>query len=285
MARRRGRDRPMNDLFEIAAKLPWWVGVALALVSFLILHAMATGGTQQAPASVKDMGTVVAKTIFVTVAGIGQFILPLVFLGGAVASYFLKRRRGELVQAVAGSDSVGSLNDMTWKEFEALVEEAFRLRGYTVRRIGGEGPDGGVDLVLGRGAEKVLVQCKQWRALRVGVTVVRELYGAMAAQGAASGIVVTSGTFTPDAVEFASGRNLQLMAGRELHELIRAVRAAEPRPVGMTGPRTPGISGDPTGCPVCGGPMVRRTAKRGANAGEGFYGCSRFPLCRGTRRL
>lgn len=284
MARRRRKGGELGDLFEIAAKLPWQAGVALALVSFL-LHAMSTAGSPETPASMKDVGTVAAKTIFVTLAGIGQIVLPVIFLGGAVASYFVKRRRGELVQTVAASDSVGSLNDMTWKEFEALVEEAYRLRGYTVRRIGGDGPDGGVDLVLDRGAEKVLVQCKQWRAMRVGVAVVRELYGAMAAQGAASGIVVTSGSFTPDAVDFASGRNIQLMAGRELHELIRDVRAAEPRLAGMTGPRTQGNPRELGGCPVCGSPMVRRTAKRGANSGEEFYGCSRFPVCRGTRSL
>jgi restriction system protein len=117
----------------------------------------------------------------------------------------------------------------------------------------------------------------------VGVNVVRELYGVMAAQGAASGIVVTSGSFTPDTVDFASGRNIQLIAGRELHELIRGVRAAEPLPTGMTAERAQGNSNSSSGCPVCGSPMVRRTAKRGAKVGEAFYGCSRFPVCRGTR--
>ena len=114
---------------------------------------------------------------------------------------------------VAESDSPAALGAMTWQEFEGLVEEAFRPRGDSVRRLGGDGPDGGVDLVLDRGAEKVLVQCKQWRAMRVGVSVVRELYGVMAAQGAAAGIVVTSGSFTPDAVEFASGRNVRRSRG------------------------------------------------------------------------
>jgi hypothetical protein len=38
-----------------------------------------------------------------------------------------------------------------------------------------------------------------------------------------------------------------------------------------------------TGCPVCGAPMVRRQAKRGANAGNVFYGCSKYPACKGTR--
>lgn len=36
-------------------------------------------------------------------------------------------------------------------------------------------------------------------------------------------------------------------------------------------------------CPRCGSAMVRRTAFRGPNAGSGFWGCSRFPQCRGTR--
>ena len=33
-------------------------------------------------------------------------------------------------------------------------------------------------------------------------------------------------------------------------------------------------------CPVCGGELVLRTARRGANAGKQFYGCSSFPRCR-----
>lgn len=38
-------------------------------------------------------------------------------------------------------------------------------------------------------------------------------------------------------------------------------------------------------CPTCGGGMVNRTAKRGANAGKRFWGCVRYPTCEGTRTL
>jgi len=34
-------------------------------------------------------------------------------------------------------------------------------------------------------------------------------------------------------------------------------------------------------CPKCGAPMVRRKAAKGENAGREFYGCSRYPKCRG----
>jgi DNA-binding helix-hairpin-helix protein with protein kinase domain len=36
-------------------------------------------------------------------------------------------------------------------------------------------------------------------------------------------------------------------------------------------------------CPRCGSTMMRRTARRGRNAGSGFWGCSRYPTCTGTR--
>lgn len=80
---------------------------------------------------------------------------------------------------------------MAWKEFEKLVGEAFRLQGYQVTELGGDGPDGGIDLVLRKGHEKFLVQCKQWKAFTVGVAVVRELYGVMAAKGATGGFIVS----------------------------------------------------------------------------------------------
>lgn len=34
-------------------------------------------------------------------------------------------------------------------------------------------------------------------------------------------------------------------------------------------------------CPKCDRPMLKRTARRGANAGNEFWGCSEFPQCRG----
>lgn len=35
-------------------------------------------------------------------------------------------------------------------------------------------------------------------------------------------------------------------------------------------------------CPVCGGNLVLRTAKKGANIGSQFYGCSNYPKCKFT---
>ena len=38
-------------------------------------------------------------------------------------------------------------------------------------------------------------------------------------------------------------------------------------------------------CPKCGGEMVLRTAQRGPNPGQKFWGCSNYPKCRFTKAL
>ena len=42
---------------------------------------------------------------------------------------------------------------------------------------------------------------------------------------------------------------------------------------------------DTPDCPDCGSGMVRRTAHRGPNTGNDFWGCSNYPECRGTRDI
>jgi len=38
-------------------------------------------------------------------------------------------------------------------------------------------------------------------------------------------------------------------------------------------------------CPACGKPMRRRTAGKGPNTGQPFWGCSGYPDCRGTKAM
>lgn len=40
------------------------------------------------------------------------------------------------------------------------------------------------------------------------------------------------------------------------------------------------VDSQPSVCPCCGGKLVMRTATRGANAGNKFYGCSNYPQCK-----
>jgi len=273
----------LDDAIEIVSRMPWWAGVLLAAVTWYIFHRMA----QVAPGTVTSpgqMGAFVQRSMLAAFGYALQFVAPIGCLIGAAASAIGRARRKKLVKGVQESPAAESLNNLSWREFEMLVAEGFRRQGFTVQEIGGNGPDGGVDLVLKRGGETSLVQCKQWKALNVGVDVVRELYGVMAARGAAHGFVVTSGAFTTAAKEFAVGRNLKLVDGPQLHRLIRAakeVRAASGVPPAVAGKAPAGRDEAPE-CPVCSAVMVRRVAKKGANAGSAFWGCSKFSSCRGT---
>ena len=151
----------------------------------------------------------------------------------------------------------------------------------TVR--GGAQPDGGIDLEL-RASNKVLVvQCKHWKARAVGVALVRELYGAMVGAEANAAILVTSGSYTPDAIDFARDKPIKLIEGRGLVELLRGSGVEQPahRVAATLSPSSTQAMA-PT-CPRCGSDMRKRVAKRGAQPGEAFWGCSRYPKYHGTR--
>ena len=297
---RRNKQSPADDVMDLAALLPWWVGVVLALVSYLVLHRLAVAPTA-ASLQPGQIGDLVARTMVAGFASGGQFLLPLLFLFGALISFLRRRKRQSLVASVTQSKAAGALNDMSWRDFELLVGEAFRLQGYGVIEQGGAQADGGVDIVLRKRMETFLVQCKQWKSYTVGVAVVRELYGVMAARGAAGGFVVTSGSFTTDASAFAHGRNVTLIDGPKLFGLIQQAKAARST-AGSAPAMQPAVRpplaqtvslqeatasrqqvAAPPLCPACGAQMARRTAKKGANAGALFWGCSTYPACRGTR--
>jgi restriction system protein len=227
MARRK-RSSPLEDFLELVAMLPWWAGVVLALIFYVLFHrwAQAVPVTAFQPGSV---ATTAVRSAGATLAGYGQYIVPALCLIGAGMSAWRRRARRMLVGNVAHAKSADALDGMSWREFEVLVGEAFRLQGFRVLETGGDGADGGVDLVLTKGSEKFLMQCKQWKAYKVGVEVVRELYGVMAARGATGGFVVTSGTFSGDAQEFAQGRNVKLVDGARLFGLIQQAGSPYPR--------------------------------------------------------
>ena len=284
MARRR-RTSTFEDLISLAALLPWWASLLVAVASWFLLH----GYVSTPPPAVTDtseMGSAMTGIVFRGLAFAGQYLIPLAFVFGAIGSIFGQAKRKKLIKDVAAATQPGKTVDgISWLEFEQLVGEAFRRKGFTVNESGGGGPDGGVDLVLHMGTDKYLVQCKQWKAIKVGVTVIREFFGVMAAEGAAGGFVVTSGTYTAEAKAFAKGRNIQLVDGSLLKRWI-ADRSEPMQPMAATpeGPKPSVLPAAPL-CPVCSSSMILRTAKRGLNLGNQFWGCAKYPVCRGRRQL
>ncbi|WP_428309981.1 restriction endonuclease [Hydrocarboniphaga sp.] len=228
-----------------------------------------------APHGISEMGTVLVGTMLKTAGMYGQVLVPLMLVLAALLSWLSKRRRATLLKEAESRTATAPLQALTWREFEQLVGAHFERQGYTVA-FTPEGADGGVDVVARKGGETFLVQCKQWRATQVGVRVVRELFGVMAARGATGAYVVSIGSFTTDAKDFAAGRNIDLVDANTLLN-------PSPKPrLHTAAAETRNAANTSAICPQCGSPMVLRVAKQGTNKGQSFYGCSTYPKCRGV---
>ena len=261
---------------DLIAAMPWPAGVLLGLIAFwLIRYGIGMYFSAQNSAALRPMGEALSKGAFSMLAWIA---LGLCWIGAA-ASFFKSRHRKALLDTQTGLDS---LSAMDWRQFEMLVGEAFRRRGYQVEETGLGGADGGIDLILRKNGKTELVQCKQWRTRQVKVPTVREMWG-LAAHHRANGVkIVCVGNYTADAAAFAEGKNIELINGSQLLELVRDVQA-DTRP----GPTADDVSASHTAnsqtlCPNCGSAMVLR---KNRNTGAQFWGCSNYPRCKGTRQV
>lgn len=318
MARhRRKEDAGWLDVFS---RLPWWLCIVLAIVSYLLLHWMA-----QARSAPQGLSTISPQYMLGSYARglalFGQYLLPIAFV---VAAYLSGRRQGgarstslqDRVDPAIGSrlpdptqperdlyadwKEIGRpepatpaldttawnlplLKALDWKRFELVCAnyfEALDFRAVTTRA----GPDGGVDIHLftkDNHPPAIVVQCKAWRNVPVGVSLVREQFGVMTAAGVKEGIIATVGTFTNEAKAFALGKNIHLLDGEDLLKKLRTL--APDRQKNILALATEGDFTTPT-CPSCGigNRMKLRTSGKD---GTRFWGCGNFPRCRTTMQV
>lgn len=281
MARKR-KTNALEDLLDIATLLSWKVSLPIAIIAYFGFHYLA--GLEIAQASdIKSITDSLPKQVLVSFSKIFQYVVPIIFVIGALMSVVRGGYRKKLLEQQTGIESIRA---MSWQEFEMLVGEAYRRKGYTVRENGGGGADGGIDLHLTKDGKRTVVQCKRWKTTSINVSLVRELFGVMTGEKANACIFVTSGSYTPEARMFAEGKPITLVDGEELFALIATVQdnIGETKN-SNTHAVAASIPKDGYTCPVCGGNMIKRTAKRGENAGSNFMGCANYPKCRGTIAL
>lgn len=262
MARR--NQGPLEELLEVLMDAPWWASLIVGAAFFAILRFVF-------PAIWPD-----PKTVSGMIASTASQLawLSSIFIVPAVVSLFRSAGKRRMLDRQSGIQSIRSL---TWKQFEQLLGEAYRRQGFTVFENPGKGADGGIDLSIQRAGETYLVQCKHWKTYKVGVKIVREMLGLVTAHGVTGAIIVTSGVFTKEAIDFAAAHGVELVDGDDLVRMIGAVQATPAMATTAPFPASPART-----CPRCGKHLVLRTAKRGPNAGGKFWGCSTYPDCRHT---
>jgi len=277
MARRRRTDL-WDDLFDA---LRWLFGIVHPAWSLVVAAAFFFGAVAWFRFKVGRPELQVLAYLFGGVPAVVSL----------AAGFFAWLQRRERNRFFADRVDLERIRALSWQEFERRVADVYTNQGYAVEVTGGGGADGGVDLRLRREGQTTLVQCKQWRVYNVGVRPVRELFGVMAAEGADRAILVSSGRFTEEALAFAKDKPIELIDGNRLAGLLRDVQTGGgqfesqddlPSPkVAEADDANPAPS-HPV-CPRCGSAMVLRTARRGANSGNQFWGCTKFPTCKGTR--
>jgi restriction system protein len=113
--------------------------------------------------------------------------------------------------------------------FERLAQRLLRESGFTRVQVTGKSGDGGIDghgvLRVNLISFQVLFQCKRYKG-SVAAGAVRDFRGAM--QGRADkGLIITTGTFTPDARREATRDGapaIDLIDGEALTDLLRSLK-------------------------------------------------------------
>lgn len=145
------------------------------------------------------------------------FRMELVDAGAELAQHFAKNPE--------------MLREIDPRQFEQIMAAVFRNRGFDVT-LTRPTRDGGFDLMLLKrtdiGAGMTLVECKRYAEHRkVGVDVVRGLYGVVEEKRATGGLIATTSSFTSDAIAERDRLKyrMELADMNRLKELLREWRA------------------------------------------------------------
>jgi restriction system protein len=261
----------MEALEFVFQLIPPWTSIPIAVVGFFLIVRL--WNSQFPHPALQQIGLAL---------GAGFAVICLI---AGWRGFEFRRRQQAFLHADIDMQWVRGLS---WQNFERQMAEVYRQKGYQVEETGGGGADGGIDLKLFKDGRTTIVQCKHWKIWTVGVKPIRELYGVMTAEKADSAIFITSGRYTGDALRFAEGKLIELIDQRGFLDLVRGFQKELRKDYGVAtagdgGNKTlPTAAETPPKCPLCQSPMKLRTAKRGAKAGSQFWGCSRYPDCRGT---
>jgi hypothetical protein len=166
------------------------------------------------------------------------------------------------------------LRAIDWFQFEKVVSAIYEVPGCMVRRLGGAKPDGGVDLIAEQDGRRIVVQCKHWRKWTVSPRHIRELVGVKAIAHADKAVLVTLRGCTQDAKDLANQQGIEIVDEAGLVKLMQMSDGSVDRKILAL------LDDDTKYCPKCESELVLRTAERGFNRGEQFWGCSNYPRCR-----
>lgn len=137
-----------------------------------------------------------------------------------VLKHFIDTKEKSFLNAGIETKNAHNLSELNKEgdDFELLVVRLYNAMGYESKRIGGHGDQGG-DVLASRGGENILIQAKFYSG-SVGNAAVQQAVGARQYYGCSKAIVVTTSTFTAEAVALAKANSVELIDGSVLKQKL-----------------------------------------------------------------
>ena len=188
-------------------ELPWWSGMVLGAVLYIALRWVVPSVGELSPAIATAASAARSSAAFIALLCVAHSVISLLLA-------YRKRRHLDL------EISLAALRALPRERFEHFAAEAFRSEGYAVAESASR--DCGADLEITQGDERLVVQCRRWRSDITDAAPLREVCACMESTGASGCVFVTTGIYGDEALAFAAGKPLRLVAGRELERMLRA---------------------------------------------------------------
>ena len=103
----RRNQSPLEDFIDIMSRIPWWLNIILAFISYALLHKLAMHFYDPAPQNlgVGNMGDYAVSKMYPAIALFGQFVIPFAFImagfGGVIRKFKRTRDYKELLLYIA----------------------------------------------------------------------------------------------------------------------------------------------------------------------------------------
>ena len=197
------------NIIEFLSQVPWWFFASVSVLAYILLAFIVPLFEQQ--------GTLINE-VHVSLGPAFAPVVALALLAPASFSILSSSRRRKKLHDL--QRDLQAIQTLSHKQFENLVAEAYGRIGYLVLKHSAFEEDQGIDLVLRKSANLYLVRCRNWQSHEISAEIVRRMYSLMYDRQASGSIIISSGTFSRDALRFAADKPIELVDGRQLVKLI-----------------------------------------------------------------
>lgn len=176
-----------NSLFYKLSRAPWWLSLLIAAALFMLVRQF-----------MPDYAALASTLPFLGIAGYAGW------------------RQSRALSPQRADEALAAVRTLSWQEFAARMEAAFRGKGYAVVPLS----RGAADFQLSKGGRVALASCRRWKVAQTGIEALRELSQAKAQAHAQDCIYVAAGGLSQNARQFAAENSIRLLCDAELVQFL-----------------------------------------------------------------